>query len=76
MGAVERGDVLVVEGAGAYCADVEQKLQLVPRGARGDARPGTGPCTSSAKAELEQILENELGSRRRVRVRTTRRNES
>ena len=61
MGAVERGDMLVVEGAGAYCAGMSSKnynsFPEAPEVMRG--RDGTMHLIRKRQS-LEQILENEL----------------
>ena len=72
MGAVERGDMLVVEGAGACCGHVLQELQLLPRGAGGDARPGRDHAPHPQTAEPGADFGERARARgRRVRVRTT-----
>jgi diaminopimelate decarboxylase len=61
MGAVERGDMLVIEGAGAYCAGMSSKnynsFPEAPEVMRG--RDGTMHLIRK-KQSLEQILENEV----------------
>ena len=61
MGAVERGDMLVIEGAGAYCAGMSSKnynsFPEAPEVRRG--RDGTMHLIRK-KQSLEQILENEV----------------
>ena len=63
------GDLVIVGGAGAYCAgDGDDQLQLLPAGARGDARAGRHAAAAAPAADASTRSSRTKSERRGSRA--------